>query len=91
MAKKRPGLTDALHRAAEPEPLSAAESSAVEESTKQPIPPARQGKKVVAGYFDPVVSKQLKLLALERNTSVQALIGEALNLLFERHGKPPIA
>ncbi|BCL38315.1 ribbon-helix-helix domain-containing protein [Nostoc sp. MS1] len=49
------------------------------------------GKKVIASHFDPAVSKQLKQLALEQDTTVQALLSEALNELFEKYGKKPIA
>lgn len=59
--------------------------------TKPDLPPSRQGKKAIAGHFDPAVSKQLKQLALEQDTTVQALLGEALNDLFEKYGKKPIA
>jgi hypothetical protein len=55
------------------------------------LPPSRKGKKVIAGYFDPAVSKQLRQLALEHDTTVQALLAEALNLLFIERGKMPIA
>ena len=53
--------------------------------------PSRRGKKALIGYFDPSVSLQLKRLALEENSSVQRLLGEALNLLFQARGKPKIA
>ena len=53
--------------------------------------PSRRGKKALIGYFDPSVSKQLKLLALEEDRTVQQLIGEALDLLFQKRGKPLIA
>ena len=39
---------------------------------------------------DPEAWKQLKLLALERETSSHDLLIEALNALFRRHGKPPV-
>jgi hypothetical protein len=55
------------------------------------LPPSRKGKKVIAGYFDPAVSKQLRQLALEHDTTVQALLAEALDLLFIERGKMPIA
>lgn len=55
------------------------------------IAPSRRGKKVVSGYFDTAVSKQLKLLCVENDTSLQALLTEALNDLFIKHGKSPIA
>jgi hypothetical protein len=53
--------------------------------------PSRIGKKTVAAHFDPAVSKQLKHLGLERDTSTQALLREAINDLFAKYGKPPIA
>ena len=55
------------------------------------IPPSRQGKKMISGHFDKDVHRQLKILAIERDTSIQNLLSEALNALFERNNKPPIA
>jgi hypothetical protein len=55
------------------------------------VAPSRRGKKVVSGYFDAEVSKQLKILCVENDTSLQALLTEALNDLFIKHGKSPIA
>ncbi|EDX83540.1 hypothetical protein S7335_784 [Synechococcus sp. PCC 7335] len=53
--------------------------------------PSRSGKKAIIGYFDPAVSKQVRQLALDEDTSVEALVGEALDLLFEQRGLPQIA
>jgi len=36
-------------------------------------------------------AKQLRMLAVENDTTVQSLVVEALNLLFKHHGKPQIA
>ena len=55
------------------------------------VPPSRQGKKVIQGHFDKDVHRQLKILAIEKDTSIQNLLSEALNALFERNNKPPIA
>ena len=55
------------------------------------VPPSRQGKKMISGHFDKDVHRQLKMLALEKDTSIQGLLSEALNALFERNNKPPIA
>ena len=49
------------------------------------------GKKAIAGHFDPAVGKQLRQLALDHDTTVQALLAEALNDLFVKYGKSPIA
>jgi hypothetical protein len=53
--------------------------------------PNRRGKVIISAYFDPAVRKQLAILAVEQDTSQAALIAEALNLLFEKHRRPPIA
>jgi hypothetical protein len=39
----------------------------------------------------PVVHDQLREMAFTSRKSQHSLLLEALNLLFERHGKPPIA
>ena len=54
-------------------------------------PPSRAGKRQVAAYFPLPVQKQLKLLMVENDTTVQNLLGEALNDLFAKYGKPEIA
>lgn len=50
---------------------------------------ARQGKKAVSGYFSPEVSRALNMLAIENGTTLQALMGEAIDLLMRQHGKHP--
>jgi antitoxin-like ribbon-helix-helix protein len=41
--------------------------------------PSRAGKKAIAGFFDPAISRQLKEIGLEKDACVQALLAEALN------------
>ncbi len=53
--------------------------------------PSRKGKVAISAYFDPAVRKQLAILAIKEDKSQAALVADALNLLFERHGEPPIA
>jgi len=52
--------------------------------------PSREGRRLIAGHFDPKVAKQLKLLAAEEDTTVQALLEEALELLFLKKGQRTI-
>jgi hypothetical protein len=54
-------------------------------------PSHRQGKKVIMGHFPKKTHLQLKLLAVEQETDIQKLLGEALDLLFEKYDKPLIA
>lgn len=65
-------------------------ASLTEEVIKNPSS-SRVGTKHIGGYFDPVVSKQLKIIALEEDTSIQSLLSEALDMLFQSRGRPMIA
>jgi hypothetical protein len=47
--------------------------------------PSRVGKRVLSVYLDPLAWRQLRDLALDLETSTQALGEEAINLLFEKH------
>ena len=51
---------------------------------------SRIGKASVTGYFSPAVRRQLRKLAADSDTTIQALLGEALNDLFAKHGLPEI-
>lgn len=89
---KKPNLVTALQEAsgkAQP-PVSQPEPPAEPQETSY-LAPSRRGKKAVTGHFDPAVSRQLKQLALDLDTTVQALLAEALNDLFEKHNSNPLA
>ena len=49
----------------------------------------RNGRKHIGGYFDPAVSKQLRMMAVEEDSSVQRLLEEALDLLFQARAARP--
>lgn len=83
-------LNQALQKALEI-PKKSIEQAQPDSNPASARPPSRQGKKAITGFFDPAVSRQLKQLALEEDTTVQALLAEALNKLFEEYGKKPIA
>ena len=42
-------------------------------------------------HVGPDVRTQVKVLAAERGTTVQALVCEGLNTVFAKHGRPEIA
>ena len=46
----------------------------------------RATRKMLMYRADPAVAKQLKMMAAEEDTTVQALFGEAVNDLFSKHG-----
>ena len=52
---------------------------------------SRVGKVSIGVWVDPAVRKQLAQIALDVDKDQADLIAEALNLMFERYGKPPIA
>ncbi|MFL6417319.1 MAG: ribbon-helix-helix domain-containing protein [Bryobacteraceae bacterium] len=54
-------------------------------------PPSRAGKKAIAGFFDEAASKQLRRLGLDQDKTIQELLGEAINDLFEKYGLSRIA
>lgn len=72
-------------------PVATAEEGQGEEPERAPRASGRSGKVNIAGYFDPAVRKQLAMLAIERDTDQVKLMAEALNLLFEKYGRSPIA
>ncbi len=50
---------------------------------------ARDGKKGILGHFSPELSRALNIMAIEESTTVQALMGEAFDLLMRARGKHP--
>jgi hypothetical protein len=63
-------------------PAAAAPTSAARAS-------ARSGKKAVSGYFSGELSRALHRLALDREVSLQALMGEAFDDLLRKYGHHP--
>lgn len=65
-------------------------------ATKAPVtrvgpPPSRVGKKGVTFYLEPDAVKQLRTLSVNEDTTLQALMIEAANMLFKSRGKAEIA
>jgi hypothetical protein len=83
---KRPSLFAVKPAVASDEPPDAAIAEPVSSSPVISRPPSRAGKRVLSVYLDPLAWKQLRQLALDRETTTQALGEEAINLLFAKHG-----
>ena len=96
---KRKSLADALATAAypstatakEPDETATTELAPAPQPNKKTIPPAREGKKAIVGYFDPSVSRQLREIALAEGKTLQGILREALNDFFAKRGKSTIA
>jgi hypothetical protein len=100
MASKRPNLAALVEAAGsvriEPvrKTMSAAPANQAEsgagEGTGKPHAPSRIGQKPITAFFPEEVRVQLKMMAAEQRQSMESLIGEALNDLFAKYGKPEI-
>ena len=54
-------------------------------------PACREGKKVAMCHIDEDAHTQLEYLRIETKKTKQELLCDAINLLFVKHDKPPIA
>ncbi len=86
-------MSNKFAAALKPKSQPVAEPDAVlqERPTSVHARPSRKSTKHIGGYFDPAVSKQLREIALAEDSSVQALLGEAIDMLFQSRRKPTIA
>lgn len=56
-----------------------------------PRPQTRIGKRAVTGFISQEAYKQLHLIGIDHDCSIQELLVEALNDLFRKFDKSPIA
>ena len=99
---KRPSLAERMREVATPdmppddEPKTAA-SNKSQATDKRPVSASgfyaatRAGKKKVTASLDPAAHKQLRQLGLDRDMTTEALLIEAINDLFKKYAKRPIA
>lgn len=73
--------------AAKAAPTPTVEAAAVESASTKAK--ARVGKKAIVGYFSEDMSRQIRVMAIEENTTVQALVGEAIDMLMRARGRHP--
>jgi hypothetical protein len=66
-------------------------SEAVRTKARSPRPKGREGKKVISGFFDKEVSRQLSRLAIDQDRTNEDLLREAINDLFAKYHLPNIA
>ncbi|RSY02196.1 hypothetical protein DAH81_24495 [Sphingomonas koreensis] len=93
MAKGRNRRQAVLNRAKAGGSTASVPGPAVEpvDVTRKAPPSGRQGTKLIGGHFPPEVSTQLRIIAAEEGTTVQSLLGEALDDLFVKKGRGRIA
>jgi hypothetical protein len=96
MNKKATDLRTAMQSRANPaavvqKPPPATRAAETERPDNPHYRPGREGKSNVTGYFPPEVKRLLRMIAAERDTTIQDLLAEALNDFFAKNGKPEVA
>ncbi len=87
---KRNPLQAALDRADTARPEPAAQQPAPEPEKPAKRKASRDGTVLIGGHFPPEVKQRLRMIAAEENTTSQALLEEALDLLFIKKGRAAI-
>jgi hypothetical protein len=84
---KRPNLAANVKAAAGAPPIAPVAQIVQSESAAQPETKrsSRAGRKAVYAWVDPAEHKKLKKLSLETERSIDALVTEAMHLLFDKH------
>ena len=90
MSGRLAGLRESLKADREP-PATAtpAQDPAAELPRKSTRAKARENKRAVVGYFSPELQRTLNIMATERDTTLQAILGEAIDLWLREQGKHP--
>lgn len=81
---KKPDLAHAVHGAARPQPVPVRSAPAASGRFRAP---SRQGKRGVLIHVSPELSRRRRQLALDEDTTLQALGLEALERLLEIRGR----
>ena len=90
--KQKKDLTDIFNEKREQEKAAReTESKSVVANTNEKLPPSRQGKRCLTGWFDPKTHQQVRMIAAKEDKTYEQVLGDGLNLLFQKHGMPPIA
>jgi hypothetical protein len=81
----------ALQRALEPKTQAVAAPARPSLAPVANVQPGRVGKVQIAAYLSQDYKKSLRLIQTNEDKSIQALLAEALNMLFEKHNVPTVA
>jgi len=89
MSGRLSGLKDAIKAEREPpQKVAPAPEEPVRQGTSTRAK-ARLGKRAIVGYFSPELSRTLNGAANDRDTTLQAILGEAIDLWLRENGKHP--
>lgn len=87
MSGRLSGLKDAVRAERQPprlEPVPQPETPPKAVGTRAK---ARVGKHALVGYFSDDMTTEINVIAKQRRTTVQAILGEAIDLWMEANGK----
>jgi hypothetical protein len=95
--KPRNAMQAVLDRAAQTEPpppfparpaiRKATKAASAKPDAKPFDRPSRQNTRLIGGHFPPEIGRQLRILAAEDDTTVQALLEEAIDLLLAKKAR----
>ena len=91
--KSQPDLASAMRsmeKPALPTPLADSRAGSPDIAPRQK-PRSRQETRIVSGHFAIPVHRQLRLIAVQEDRTLQDLLAEAINDLFAKRGIPPVA
>lgn len=99
MSNKKRDLADAMETDLSDDPVITKEPEVREAPKKRRTVnrPSRENTQLIGAHFDPSVGRQLEMLRAElgidrqEKVTVKAILAEALNMYFKKHGKAPIA
>lgn len=89
MSGRLSGLKASLRADLEPPKKTEAPTIADEAPRKSTRAKARENKRAVVGYYSPELQRTLNIMATERDTTLQAILGEAIDLWLREQGKHP--
>jgi hypothetical protein len=90
--RKRPSLAESMQKVARPGPGDQPEPGGANRQQESRFHAAtREGKKKITIVLNTAAHAQLRHLSIDLGRSGEALAVEAINDLFQKYGKPPIA
>lgn len=89
MSGRLSGLKDALRAERQPPKKESVAQEVPAPNRVSTRAKARVGKRALVGYFSPELSRTLNMMATERDTTLQAVLGEAIDLWLRENGKHP--
>ena len=89
MSGRLSGLKESLKADREPQKRAVEVDAPAEAPRKSTRAKARENKRAVVGYYSPELQRTLNVMAVERDTTLQAILGEAIDLWLREQGKHP--